>query len=411
MSQPVVSARHVGKTYKVFPTPWDRFRELVTGRPHHQAVHALDDVSFELAEGESLGIVGENGAGKSTLLSVLSGVTSPTRGAFAVTGKIASLLELGMGFHPELSGRQNIFLNAAMMGLSESEAQDRLPDVIAFSELGEFIDRPVKTYSTGMAMRLGFAIAVQVEPDVLIIDEALSVGDGYFQKKCMDRIRYFVDTGRTLLFCSHAMYYVSHLCPRALWLRRGRAEAFGPVDEVVRSYESFLAAKSGGDAEIDPAEAGPAKIEAIRFVDRPEGEGQPRFRLHEPWELEVEWRADSPAIETHLGVTINTVNHVQVCSFASHQDGRPCFTGRRRHRARLVIPELPLVKGEFSLYVYVLDETGLHVYDQEYLPAAFAVTSPSYRFGLLQAAHRWVTPGEPEEPPAALDEPLENTES
>ncbi|MCP3958664.1 MAG: ABC transporter ATP-binding protein [bacterium] len=394
MSQTVVSARNVGKTYQVFSQPWDRLRELVTGRTCHLDVHALADISFELAAGESLGIVGENGAGKSTLLSILSGVTSPSGGEFSVQGKVASLLELGMGFHPELSGHQNIFLNAAMMGLSETETQEKVPEIISFSELGEFIDRPVKTYSTGMTMRLGFAVAVQVEPDVLIIDEALSVGDGYFQKKCMDRIREFVDSGRTLLFCSHAMYYVSHLCPRAIWLRGGRAEAFGPVDEVVHAYENYLAAKADTEAEVDEIELGPAKITSIRFVDRePEGGGA-RFAPAERWQLEVAWRVDSPAHQTHLGVSINTINHVQVCSFSTHQDGEPSFTGSLDYRARLEIPRLPLNKGEFSLYVYILDESGLHIYDQEYLPAAFSVASPSYRFGLMQIAHTWARSSE-----------------
>ena len=390
-ARPVVSASHVGKVYRIFPRPWDRLRELVTGRECHQKVRALEDISFELRAGESLGIIGENGAGKSTLMSILSGVTWPSTGDFSVEGKVASLLELGMGFHPELSGRQNIFLNAAVMGLSEAEAQEKVPEIIAFSELGEFIDRPVKTYSTGMTMRLGFAVAVQVEPDILIIDEALSVGDGYFQKKCMDKIRGFVDSGRTLLFCSHAMYYVSHFCARAIWLRHGRAEAVGPVEEVVRRYENHLATKAGAEADTETIERGPGKITAIRFVGRePEG-GQIRFAPLDPWELEVEWRVDSARLLTHLGVTINTINHVQVCSFGTHQDDQPCFTGRLDYRARLRIPALPLIKGEFSLYIYILDESGLHIYDQEYLPAAFSLASPSYRFGLMQIAHSWVT--------------------
>ena len=201
-------------------------------------------------------MVGENGAGKSTLLKILAGITAPSTGALRVEGKIASILELGSGFHPEFTGRQNIVLNAAMLGLTQAEVEAKTPDIVAFSELGHFIDQPVKTYSTGMAMRLGFAIATQVDPDILIIDEALSVGDGYFQKKCMDRMGRFVAEGGTLLFCSHAMYYVSVFCQQALWLRAGRAEALGPVDQVVREYEAFLARKSAA-AERGPAGGGP----------------------------------------------------------------------------------------------------------------------------------------------------------
>ncbi len=391
MSEHVVFAQDVGKTYRVYARPWDRFRELVTGKDRHQGIDALDGISFDLRPGESLGIIGENGAGKSTLLSILSGVTAPSRGELEVKGKVASLLELGMGFHPELTGRQNILLNAAMLGLSEDEAQQKLPEILAFSELGDFIDRPVKTYSTGMAMRLGFAIAVQVEPEILIIDEALSVGDGYFQKKCMDRIRLFVESGRTLLFCSHAMYYISYFCKRALWLHHGRAEAYGPSEDVVRAYENYLATKSAPEKQAATKTYGPARITGLRFADRPCGLDQEPFEPQQPWQLDIEWQAESLELEMHLGVTINTVSHVQVCSFGSHQDGRECFTGSREYTASLLIPELPFTKGEFSLYIYVLDEKGLHVYDQEFLPAAFSAASSTYKFGFMQVDHRWLT--------------------
>ena len=388
MSSPVVSADRVGKRYKVYPRPWDRVRELLTGRPGHQAIEALRDVSFELAAGEGLGIIGENGAGKSTLLSILSGVTAPTAGKIVVRGKIASLLELGMGFHPELTGRQNILLNAAMLGLSETEAQQKVPEIVAFSELLEFIDRPVKTYSTGMAMRLGFSIAVQVDPDVLIIDEALSVGDGYFQKKCMDRIRRFVDSGRTLLFCSHAMYYVSHLCPRAVWLRQGRVAAQGPADEIVQEYENFLLAK-GRETTPEPAagEAEAAGLTAVRQHGARYGESG--YRHRDPWVLEVEWTTRDPRLAFHIGVGIDRVDGVQICSFGTHRDGLAPLTGETDYRIRLTVPELPILKGQFTLYVFLLDEVGLHVYDRQLIPAALTVETPEYQMGLMTVEHTW----------------------
>ncbi|HEV3459542.1 MAG TPA: ABC transporter ATP-binding protein, partial [Thermoanaerobaculia bacterium] len=254
MPEPAVHVEQLTKVYRVYASPWDRLREALLRRPRHREFRALSGVSFSLPKGEGLAIIGENGAGKSTLLKLLAGIGAPTAGALRVHGKVASILELGSGFHPEFTGRQNIVLNAAMLGLSEQELQEKLPSIIGWSELGDFIDQPVKVYSTGMAMRLGFSIAIQVEPDVLIIDEALSVGDGYFQKKCMDRLLQFVGSGGTLLFCSHAMYYVSAFCQRALWLRHGRAEALGPVADVVRDYENFLLAKSAPSArEADRA--------------------------------------------------------------------------------------------------------------------------------------------------------------
>jgi lipopolysaccharide transport system ATP-binding protein len=270
MRDVTVQAEGLTKTYRSYATPWDRLIEGVTRRRRHREFHALADVSFALPRGEGLALIGENGAGKSTLLKILAGITAPTAGGFRVSGKIASILELGSGFHPEFTGRQNIVLNAAMLGLSQEELRRKMPDIITFSELGEFIDQPVKTYSTGMAMRLGFSIATQVEPDVLIVDEALSVGDGYFQKKCMDRLRVFVDAGGTLLFCSHAMYYVSAFCQRALWLRQGKMEALGPVSEVVRKYENFLVAKSAhASRRCRDAGSGPAGAHRLGAAAHP----------------------------------------------------------------------------------------------------------------------------------------------
>ncbi len=395
---PILSVDRLAKVYKIFPRPWDRIREMVSGRSHHQPVRALDDVSFELRPGESLGIIGQNGSGKSTLLKVLSGVTAPTVGEVAVRGTVASLLELGMGFHPEFTGRQNVALNAAIMGLSPQEVAAREPRIIAFSELGEFIDRPVKTYSTGMAMRLGFAIAIHAEPEVLIIDEALSVGDGYFQKKCMDRILRFVESGRTLLFCSHAMYYVSAFCQRALWLRHGRVAALGPVDEVVRDYENFLLAKtealSGESAgprsgpEPEPGRAPEAaRLTGVRLLG--EGGEAKAFRHREPWILEIEWETADPGIPFHLAVGIDRADGVQICSFGTHRDRQPPLSGARRHRVRLLVPELPILKGEYSVYVFLLDEEGLHVYDRALLHPAFTVESREYQIGLLRVEHRW----------------------
>jgi ABC-type polysaccharide/polyol phosphate transport system ATPase subunit len=387
MRDPAVSVENLSKTYKVYGNPWERVRELVTRRPRHREFRALRDVTFSLPHGEGLAILGENGAGKSTLLKILAGITPPTSGTLSVRGKIASILELGSGFHPEFTGRQNIVLNAAMLGLSEEEVRQKTPDIIAFSELGDFIDQPVKCYSTGMAMRLGFSIATQVEPDVLIIDEALSVGDGYFQKKCMDRLRVFVESGGTLLFCSHAMYYVSAFCQRALWLKGGRPEALGPVSQVVREYENFLVAKSAAAAE-SPAAAErssiPARITGARLL------GNDTLYSHgEPWELEISWETGDPSLAFHVGVGVNRTDEVEVCAFASHLDGLPPRTGERGYTARLRIPALPLLKGEFKIYVFLLDEEGLHIYDQRILARAFSVRSPSYVFGLVHVDHAW----------------------
>lgn len=388
MSETLIRARNLSKTYRVFARPVDRFLEAVTGRPRHQRVEALKNVGFELKAGEGLGIVGENGAGKSTLLKILSGVTVPSAGELEVSGRVASLLELGMGFHSELTGRQNIRLNAAMMGFSDEETDVKTPRIIDFSELGEFIDRPIKTYSSGMAMRLGFSIAVQVEPEILIIDEALSVGDGYFQKKCMDEIRRLLDRGCTFLFCSHAMYYVSHFCDRALWLKQGQTQAQGAVAQVVREYESFLAKKSRAQQreETVKRDSGPATLVRAEIIG---AEGERKFRRGGRLGLEVTWRSQSADLRFHLGVAIDRTDGVQVMSFSSHRDQMAPLEGVGEHTLCLWIEDLPLVRGEFEIYLFLLDEAGLHLYDQRRVPSAFAVESDDYDIGLIQADHLW----------------------
>ena len=398
MDDVLISAQGLGKVYRLYRRPWDRLREMLVGGEHHQPVVALDDVSFELRRGESLGIVGENGAGKSTLLKLLAGVTVPSRGELRVEGKVASLLELGMGFHPEFTGRQNIRLNAAIMGIGPEAIEDKVPLIVQFSELGEFIDRPVKTYSSGMAMRLGFAIAIHVDPEILIIDEALSVGDGYFQKKCMDAIFRFVETGRTLLFCSHAMYYVSAYCEKAIWLRHGRMETVGATDAVIEQYEAYLMARQEGSGEIAATESSAEPSELVegakpaRFVAvEARGGDDAVFRHRDPWHLEAEWVSDDPSRVFHVGVGIDRVDGVTLCSIGSHRVGLPPFTGKRRYRVRLELPELPMLKGRYSLYVFLLDEEGLHVYDQRILPGAFSIDSQGYHFGLVEVEHFWHT--------------------
>jgi len=409
MTSPAVAARDLGKTYKVYSNPWERVLEAVIRRPRHRAFVALSGVSFDLPRGEGLGVIGQNGAGKSTLLKILAGIVAPSDGSLNVEGKTAAILELGSGFHPEFTGRQNIRLNAAMLGLSGRELEAKLPAIIEFSELGAFIDQPVKTYSTGMAMRLGFAIATQVEPDVLIIDEALSVGDGYFQKKCMDHLQAFLGEGGTLLFCSHAMYYVSAFCQRALWLRHGEVAGFGPAEEVIRDYELFLQRKEAaraldGDAAPDtamPADPDaddparrPARIDRVACQvgsTRPDGEqeGPLRAAPGEALEIAIEWETSDPDLPFHLGVGLNRSDGVEVASFSTFHDDLAPWRGASRYGTRLVLPELPLVKGQYTLYLFLLDEAGLHIHDQRILPDLFRIAGTGYQFGIVRIEHRW----------------------
>jgi len=383
----IVSAHNLSKTYKVYARPVDRLLEGLLRQPRHTPFDALRGIDFEVPKGEGLGIVGENGAGKSTLLKILAGITAPTSGDFRLEGSVASILELGSAFHGELSGRQNIDLNAAMFGLDRQQIIDHTPGIIEFSELGRFIDQPIKTYSTGMVMRLGFAIAIQVNPDVLIIDEALSVGDGYFQKKCMVHLKSYVEKGGTLLICSHAMYYISAFCTRALWLHEGRAEALGPTQEVIPRYEAYL------DSRTDRAEEGPEIVEAAPTsparIDEARLLTGNTYRHKGALELEISWSCDRPEMAFHLGVGLNRPDEVEVASFLSHRSDAGPWSGGTHHTVRLEIPELPLVKNTFKLYVFLLAEDGLHIHDTRILEDAFSVEYDDYPFGIVAIPHQW----------------------
>lgn len=237
VKSPIITVSGLCKDFKIYKRPQDRLWEILLRRPHHQIYHVLDDISFAVAEGKSLGIIGDNGAGKSTLLKTLVGTLQPSAGQIETRGQVAALLELGAGFHPEFTGRRNIYLNASLLGVSDENIPEMERDIIEFSELGEFIDRPVKTYSSGMYVRLAFSIATMVRPDILVIDEALSVGDMAFQKKCVQRMNEFRAQKKTMVFCSHSMFHVQELCDTAIWLEKGKIREIGDSDKVVGHYE------------------------------------------------------------------------------------------------------------------------------------------------------------------------------
>jgi ABC-type polysaccharide/polyol phosphate transport system ATPase subunit len=225
------------KNYRIYSKPADRLKEIILrGRKFHQDFWAVKNVSFRVAQGSTFGVVGENGSGKSTLLQMIAGTLQPTEGKITLNGRVAALLELGAGFNQEFTGYENVFLNAAIMGLSEEETVRKLPEIERFAEIGTFIDQPVKTYSSGMYVRLAFAVAIHVDPEILLVDESLSVGDVYFQQRCMRKIRQMKQDGKTILFVSHDMTAVRNLCDAAIWLEHGELKGIGEPDEVVGKY-------------------------------------------------------------------------------------------------------------------------------------------------------------------------------
>jgi ABC-type polysaccharide/polyol phosphate transport system ATPase subunit len=389
-----VRSQELTKQYDIYPRPADRLLEMITRRPRHTVFPALQDVTFEVDKGEAIGIIGQNGAGKSTLLKLLCGVTRPTSGKIEAFGTIASILELGTGFHPEFSGRDNASLNAAILGLSPAEVKRKLPSILEFSELGTFLDRPVKMYSSGMYMRLAFSVAVNVDPDILVIDEALAVGDGHFQKKCVDRIREFQAQGRTIVFCSHALYHVTAICRRTLWLDHGSVMRYGPTLDVVSDYESFLLQRDRAlpSTEVESERERPFSPVRFREIVVCDRSGSPRdlFERGEDIQFRARVHSDNPSQPIHVILGVHrSADDLQCFAVGTHADGIEPLRGRNEYEFSVDLKHVPLNRGEYSIIAFVGDENAITVFDRRDVRPAFSITADRYEIGLISLDHRW----------------------
>lgn len=291
----VLTVSNIAKAYKRYPSKWLRAWEWVSRRTTHEKTWVLRDISFVVQPGEALGIIGVNGAGKSTLLKIITGTTQPTQGRVTSQGRVAALLELGMGFHPDFTGRQNVFMAGQLLGLSHDEIATQFAAIQAFAEIGDYMDRPVRMYSSGMQMRLAFSVATAVRPDVLIVDEALSVGDAYFQHKCFNRIRAFREQGSSLLIVSHDRGAIQSLCSRALLLEKGRVIKDGQPDEVMDYYNALIAERETATVKLTrladgrvqtTSGTGEARVHAIALLNA-HGEASEYVHVGEQVQLKV----------------------------------------------------------------------------------------------------------------------------
>lgn len=402
----------IEKTYRVYARPQDRLREWLTRSPRHRVHVALTGVDFEVREGETFGLIGENGAGKSTLLKIAAGTIRPTRGQVTKEGRVAALLELGAGFHPEESGYDNIRFMAALHGLEGRAMEEFVASATTFSELTrETLERPVKTYSSGMFMRLAFAAATAIDPDVLIVDEALSVGDLHFQKKSLDRILGLRERGATVLFCSHNLYQVRSLCQRAAWIHGGRVEALGSTEDVVTAYEaherrryahlraqapsatvSEHAATTLPQANAGPLPASTPLVKIVRITTET-GDGVNPAQVDSfqdlSVEIEVEAYTDAPF---HVALFIVRPDKDNVFGTGTQFRGPgAALRGVGLHRVRVKFPRLPLLSGEYLWSVYTLDDTAIQMLDMAELVQPFTVLNMrNTEFGLVALDHEWV---------------------
>ena len=422
-----IHAHNLGKAYPGQSTPGQRLRAaLFHQNVDRDAFWALRDLSVQVPRGEVLGVVGRNGAGKSTLLQLLCGTVHPSAGSVTVNGRVAALLELGAGFNPDFSGRDNVMLNGPLLGISREHLLERLDEIISFADIGHFIEQPVKTYSSGMFVRLAFALATSVDPDILIIDEALSVGDGEFSRKSFDRIFAMKERGTTILFCSHALYQVEAFCTRVMWLNEGRLQSIGEPHAVIREYDLFLAggpktsilanaslqaavsdssaaSESRSDEEAPPdahpsvGEAGLVTTPGHARISRARVgvDGLWMKRLHlRPGEsslsIEIEFESDPALPPPTAGITIDLPNNMALTCSVARSDGHVLERDQYgRGIAVIEYPRIPLRKGEYHVGVYLGSENAVHIYDSALSIAYLSVNDLLPEPGFVTLPHHW----------------------
>ena len=376
-----ITVNNLYKDFKIYDKPQDRLVEIILRNPRHQVYHVLSDISFALADGKSLGIIGDNGAGKSTLLKLLVGILQPTSGSIQLKGQVAALLELGAGFHPEFTGRRNIYLNAALLGVPDENIPDIENDIIEFSELDYFIDRPVKTYSSGMFVRLAFSIATMVRPDILVIDEALSVGDMAFQKKCVQRMNEFREQQKTMVFCSHSMFHVQELCDTAIWLDKGKIQEIGDSDKVVGHYEDYCNSKkvyhsiredmpheNNTESNNEEPKVQDCKINSLT-VNSPEGIELTSLTPLDDVVLQMEVEVLADEIEGNFGFAFMKSAEEPVASFLTtdidHIEKGP-FRKGDKFTVSLTVKNLAMRVGDFYVLGGLADKSGLLWYETKF---------------------------------------------
>lgn len=389
-TQPLVEARGLGKNYPLVFRRRDRLRalrNLLLGRGGSDAVRVLADVDLEVRRGESLGLIGENGAGKSTLLKLLTGVLTPSHGSVKVHGKVGALLELGAGFHPEYSGRENIAMAAVLQGLTEQEARERLPQIIEFADIGRYIDEPVKHYSSGMVVRLGFAVVASTRPDLLITDEVLAVGDESFQKKCVRWIEGYLEGGGTLILVSHSMYHIQKLCQQACWLRAGRVQSCGDVFRVTQEYLAYHERKGTPGQTNQTTPTGlEFHVESV-YVNGTGGDVPLTLGMGCTLRLDIDVAArDGRLPVVHIGIV--RADGAPVYGISTDMDGvQPAWTLPGRCHLSVCFDDLPLLPGSYVVRVHPLDPEGLRLFDTR--ERSITITGRSREVGLIRLCHRW----------------------
>jgi ABC-2 type transport system ATP-binding protein len=360
-----VRADDVSKKFKLFKERNNSLKATIMRgrRIVSEDFWALRDVSFDVREGETFGLIGENGSGKSTMLKCLTRILTPTSGSVEINGKVSALLELGAGFHPELSGRENVYLNGAILGLSQRELRRRFDDIVDFAGVGPFIDEPVKNYSSGMYVRLGFSVAINVDPDVLLVDEVLAVGDEAFQRKCNEKFSEMRSQGKTIVLVSHSMGAVNNMCHRVAWFSHGRLMEVGKPNDVIALYTDTVQVNRQVDENGKPrwgsGEARVSKVELLDFA------GEPVSRIHcgEPARIRMHYEADQPIEQPVFSLSIHTLDGFEVSTPRSRD--ADCVPEKLEGSGVVDIEfaSLSLLPGTYDISASLTDYSSLHTYD------------------------------------------------
>ncbi|MEK3682345.1 ABC transporter ATP-binding protein [Paenibacillus sp. FSL R10-2736] len=400
----IIEIQDVVKSYKLYDKPIDRLKEAlsISHRTYHKEFKALNGISFKVEKGDALGILGKNGSGKSTLLKLITGVLSPSSGSIQVKGKISAILELGAGFNPEYSGKENVYLNGLMMGFSREEIDSKMNDIIEFADIGEFIEQPVKIYSSGMFARLAFAVSINVEPDILIVDEALAVGDVRFQTKCIDKMKELKSKGTTILFVSHATEQVKRFCNKAVWLKDGKVQASGESSEIADLYEDFMKYNTEHVVEqLNEEGDKPIGVSQDEELIRPEdpdliaaitkvGLNKNNFKTFDELLVDIEYEVYSDSIEDLLlGVAIYTPDRKYIFGPNTHLEKIDIPNKFGRHRVRYIVPSLPLLGGTFCLDVGLFNNEGIVCMHYKENVVNFVIANKYFSEGLVYMNHRW----------------------
>ena len=397
MTETVIEINHLTKKYDMYKKPSDRLKEALspTRKTYHEVFYALNDVNVKVEKGEMIGFIGENGSGKSTILKIITGVLTPSEGEVKIEGNIAALLELGSGFNPEYSGYENIFLNGMVLGYSREEMAEKVDDIINFADIGDHLYQPVKTYSSGMFVRLAFAVAINVDPDILIVDEALAVGDLEFQLKCMEKFTELRNAGKTILFVSHDVNAVRRFCDRVYWLKNGVVEAEGETMEITETYENFLKKKSlktvdrENSSYVDFSAYDIVEVKSAELLD---GNLQPLEIVEQDSKvvIKVVYNVKDDSIKKPvLGVAIRTVDNNYVCGLNTLLDEESIPWKKGENVFYLEYEKMALLGGEYYFDVALFEENATVplVYKTRYL--TMFISGKYVGEGIVVLDHKW----------------------